>query len=125
MHKIQITKNSPTFPVFRVKSPGFSNLLPGWKKFSHFPGFAVGVETMDTDGFFCSQGGHTQLQVKFFVFTIFPVFFMCKYIYFFKWLRNLLNHNLNLKLIHFPCLVQMSCAFIKFLVFFLSGKIDN
>ena len=53
MFKIQITekkyKKSPSFPVFCVKFPSFSNLLPDfldWELLSHLPGFAVGMRTM-------------------------------------------------------------------------------
>ena len=44
--------------------------------------------------------------------------------------HHLLNHNLNLEIIHFHCFVQIPffpCVFklIKFPVFFLFGKNDN
>ena len=70
------------------------------------------------------QAGHTQLYVKF------PAFLHMKIhiFYFLNGLHHLLDHNLNIKIIHFPCLFQIICVFIKFLkfpVFSLSGKIDN
>ena len=72
-----------------------------------------------------------QRHVKFPVFTIFPCVFLrtkMNIFYFLNGLHHLLNHNLNLKIIHFPCLVQISCDFIKFFKFpefSLYGKIDN
>ena len=48
--------------------------------------------------------------------------------YFIKDFLHLLNHNLKIKMIHFHCLVQIPCVFIKFIrfpMFSLPGKIDN
>ena len=51
----------------------------------------------------------------------FLCFFLCakmRLVYFLNSLHHLLNHNLNLKIIHFPCLVQIPCVFRIFIKFF-------